>query len=228
VNAIGFTVYAKGLYHFAGVSHYSHSFTKSEPCLCSFVFIDVVENLFSLFKENKSGINLLSVAQNYDIPYIIRKTEYPKAYSILYSLLTDVFDQQTVNMQFKSGANATLSMNAFNKGGRYIRLFGTKGELFAYMDSSKITVFTFEDRKTTEVPVTMTGETILHGHGGGDAGIVHELYDYFSGCYTGYRAADIQISVKNHLLGFAAEKSRHENTVENIDEFFEHYGIENI
>lgn len=140
----------------------------------------------------------------------------------------DVVDHQTVNMQFKSGANATLSMNAFNKGGRYIRLFGTKGELFAYMDSSKITVFTFEDRKTTEVPVTMTGETILHGHGGGDAGIVHELYDYFSGCYTGYRAADIQISVKNHLLGFAAEKSRHENTVENIDEFFEHYGIENI
>lgn len=79
---------------FPGVSHYSHSFTKSEPCLCSFVFIDVVANLFSLFKENKSGINLLSVAQNYDIPYIIRKTEYPKAYSILYLLLTDVFDQQ--------------------------------------------------------------------------------------------------------------------------------------
>ena len=140
----------------------------------------------------------------------------------------DVVDHQTVNMQFKSGANVTLSMNAFNKGGRYIRLFGTKGELFAYMEDTKITVYTFEDRKTTEVPVALVGETIVHGHGGGDEGLVRELYDYFSESYDGYRAADIHISVKNHLLGFAAEKSRHENTVESIDDFFKHYGIENI
>lgn len=139
----------------------------------------------------------------------------------------DVVDHQTVNMQFKSGANVTLSMNAFNHGGRYIRIFGTKGELFAHMNAKKIDVYTFEDKKHTEIPVLSTGESILGGHGGGDAGLIYELYDYLNGNYKGYCAADINISVKNHLIGFAAEKSRHEDTVESIDEFFDTYGLKN-
>lgn len=139
----------------------------------------------------------------------------------------DVVDHQTVNMQFKSGANVTLSMNAFNHGGRYIRIFGTKGELFAHMDNAKIDIYTFEDEKRIEVPVLVKDESILGGHGGGDAGLVYELYDYLNGNYKGYCAADINISVKNHLIGFAAEKSRREDTVESIDKFFDIYGLEN-
>ncbi|MBR6510342.1 MAG: Gfo/Idh/MocA family oxidoreductase [Clostridia bacterium] len=139
----------------------------------------------------------------------------------------DVVDHQTVNMQFKSGANATLSMNAFNEGGRYIRLFGTKGELCAYFDEKMIKLYTFEDKKTVEISTAGIDGSILSGHGGGDAGLISELYDYFSGNYNGYRAADIQISVKNHLLGFAAEKSRREDTVESIDKYFNDYGISN-
>jgi predicted dehydrogenase len=139
----------------------------------------------------------------------------------------DVVDHQTVNMQFKSGANVTLSMNAFNHGGRYIRIFGTKGELFAHMDNAKIDIYTFEDEKRIEVPVVVKDESILGGHGGGDAGLVYELYDYLNGNYKGYCAADINISVKNHLIGFAAEKSRREDTVESIDKFFDIYGLEN-
>lgn len=145
----------------------------------------------------------------------------------VYHANNDVVDHQTVNMQFKSGANATLSMNAFNKGGRYIRIFGTKGELFAHMESDKINVYTFEDNKHTEVPFIATEESILGGHGGGDAGLVSELYDYLGGNYTGYCAADINISVKNHLIGFAAEKSRREDTLESIDQFFSNYNMEN-
>lgn len=51
---------------------------------------------------------------------------------------------------------------------------------------------------------------------------------YFSyGDYKGFRAADISISVKSHLIGFAAEKSRRDDTVEQIDTFFENYGMNN-
>lgn len=139
----------------------------------------------------------------------------------------DVVDHQTVNMQFKSGATATLSMNAFNEGGRYIRIFGTKGELFAYMDDENIDVYTFEDKKHTKIPKMHVDETLLGGHGGGDTGLISELYDYLNDNYAGYCAADIDISVKNHLIGFAAEKSRREDTVENIDEFFSSYNLEN-
>ena len=145
----------------------------------------------------------------------------------VYHANNDVVDHQTVNMQFKSGANATLSMNAFNEGGRYIRIFGTKGELFAHMESDKINVYTFEDRKQTGIPFNVTEESILGGHGGGDAGLILELYDYLGGNYNGYCAADINISIKNHLIGFAAEKSRREDTVESIDKFFNDYNIDN-
>ena len=145
----------------------------------------------------------------------------------VYHANNDVVDHQTVNLQFKSGANATLSMNAFNKGGRYIRIFGTKGELFANMKDDKITVYTFEDRKQTEVSFISEKESILGGHGGGDVGMIAELYDYLGGHYNGYCAADINISVKNHLIGFAAEKSRREDTVESIDKFFNDYNMDN-
>lgn len=140
----------------------------------------------------------------------------------------DVVDHQTVNMMFEGGGTATLTMNAFNEEGRYIRVFGTKGELYARMADTEITVYLFEGKQKKKISVSETVESIVGGHGGGDAGIVREMYEYMTGNYNGYRAANIDISVKNHLIGFAAEKGRNSDTVESIDAFFESYGIKNI
>lgn len=139
----------------------------------------------------------------------------------------DVVDHQVVNMEFEGGATANLTMNCFNKGGRYTRIFGTKGEVFAYAADTEITVYTFEDKETVKIPVAKTDESILGGHGGGDGGIVLELYDYLNGEYNGYCAADIETSVKNHLIGFAAERARHTDTVISIDEYMKEFGMEN-
>ena len=138
----------------------------------------------------------------------------------------DVVDHQVVNMEFADSVTISFSMNAFNAGGRYIRIFGTQGELYANMSDSEITIYTFADKKYSTVPVEIKGSE-HSGHGGGDEGIISELYDYISGNYTGYRAADIATSVKNHLLCFAAEQSRHEDTVVDLDDFFAKYGIPN-
>lgn len=143
----------------------------------------------------------------------------------VYQANNDVVDHQVVNMEFEGGITASFTMNAFNKGGRYIRLFGTKGELYANMSDTEITVYTFEDKKNHIYPVSKTEESILGGHGGGDQGIVAELHEYLSGEYTGYCAANIQISVQNHMIGFAAEKARHEGTVEDVQAFSAKYGM---
>ena len=145
----------------------------------------------------------------------------------VYHANNDVVDHQVVNMEFEDGATVSFTMNAFNRGGRRIHLYGTKGELEGRMSGETITVYTFADKQTREIPVRSPDETIVSGHGGGDSGIVYELYDYLGDNYTGYTAADIDISVKNHLIGFAAEKSRRMGTVENIDDFFEQYGVSN-
>ncbi len=89
----------------------------------------------------------------------------------------DVLDNQIVNMEFESGVTATLSVNAFNEGGRYIRIYGTKGELFAFASATSIHVYTFEDGKSHDISVQETEESITGGHGGGDYGIVCDLYD---------------------------------------------------
>lgn len=139
----------------------------------------------------------------------------------------DVVDHQTVNMEFKNGVTACLSMNPFNAEGRYIRIFGTKGELYAHMKDTDITLFTYSDKSYYSVPIPKVDESIFGGHGGGDQGMISELYDYMGDNYHGVFAGNIDISVKNHLIGFAAEKSRHNNTVESIDKYFSEYGLEN-
>lgn len=194
------------------------------PYNCKKLYYDDKENHWFRCAATR-GIAKGDVPTDEEVATALRTTDYGLC---VYHANNDVVDHQTVNLQFKSGANATLTMNAFNQGGRYIRIFGTKGELFARMVDENIDVYTFEDKKHTLVPViSPEEESIVGGHGGGDAGLVHELYDYFSDNYTGFCAADINISVKNHLLGFAAEKSRREDTVENIDAYFAGYGLEN-
>ena len=144
----------------------------------------------------------------------------------VYHAGNDVVDHQVVNMEFEGGTTATLTMNAFNAGGRHIRIYGTKGELTAYMADEEIRLFTFEDNRHWTIPVPKMEEGINGGHGGGDTGIVKELYDYLSGTYNGYRAADIHTSVKNHLIGFAAEEARHNDTVVAMDGVYTKYGFE--
>lgn len=130
-------------------------------------------------------------------------------------------------MEFEGGVTANLTMNAFNLGGRYLRLFGTKGELYANMSDKEITLSIFESKKTIKVPVLETQEDINGGHGGGDFGIIKELYEYVNDEYDGYKAANIEISAKNHLIGFAAEKSRRNSSVESVTTFMNEHGIKN-
>ena len=153
----------------------------------------------------------------------IRNSNYG---ACVYHAGNDVVDHQVVNMQFQGGATASLTMNAFNEGGRYIRIFGTKGELYANASDAEITIFTFEDRKTTKITIEQTEESIEGGHGGGDPGIVHELYEYFNSDYKGFCAADIDVSAKNHIIAFAAEKARTEGTVVSVPEYAESMGFE--
>jgi predicted dehydrogenase len=164
------------------------------------------------------------IATDEEVLQALKTTDYGLC---VYHANNDVVDHQVVNMEFEGGITVSFSMNCFNKGGRYIRIFGTKGELMADMKESTITFYSFADKQNHDIPVSKQEESILGGHGGGDVGIVKELYEYLSGSYTGYRAADIVTSVKNHFLGFAAEKSRRNGTVESIDEFMASYGFKN-
>ncbi len=146
----------------------------------------------------------------------LKKTDYGLC---VFHANNDVLDHQVVNMEFEGGATASLTVNAFNGGGRYIRIFGTKGELYAFMSDTEIYVRTFEDKKRHHISVQETEESIAGGHGGGDLGIVQDLYDYLNGTYNGCSVAEIRTSVANHLIGFAAEEARHTDAVVSLEKF---------
>ena len=191
------------------------------PYNCKKLYYDDKENAW-FRKAATRGISKEYLPTDEEVMTALKTTDFGLC---VYHANNDVVDHQVVNMEFEGGITASFTMNAFNKGGRYIRLFGTKGELYANMSDTEITVYTFEDKQTRTYPVTRTEESILGGHGGGDQGIVAELHQYLSGDYTGYCAANIQVSVQNHMIGFAAEKARHEGTVEDVQKFAAAYNF---
>ena len=191
------------------------------PYNCRKLYYDDKDNAW-FRKAATRGISKEYLPTDEEVMTALKTTDFGLC---VYHANNDVVDHQVVNMEFEGGITASFTMNAFNKGGRYIRLFGTKGELYANMSDTEITVYTFQDKQTHTYPVSKTEESILGGHGGGDQGIVAELHEYLSGEYKGYCAANIQISVQNHMIGFAAEKARHEGTVEDVQAFSAQYGL---
>ncbi len=147
---------------------------------------------------------------------VISTTQYGKC---VYKCDNNVVDHQTVNMLFEDDITVTFSMNAFNSGGRFIHIMGTKGELNAALDSeSPIKVFDFATRQTEEIPI-IGEDGIAGGHAGGDNGIIETLYAYLNKTYTGKSVPEINESYNNHLITFAAEESRKTGKVIDIDEY---------
>lgn len=157
---------------------------------------------------------------NAEVESVLRNTQYGKC---IFKCENDVVDHQVVNLEFENGATASFNMCAFNKGGRYIRVMGTKGELYGDMDSDIINLFDFATREHTIINPACCSVDGSHagGHGGGDGGIVNALYKYMTGSYDENWLSEIEISVENHLTTFAAEASRLRNEVICIDKFKE-------
>jgi len=159
---------------------------------------------------------------NADVEHVLRTTRYGKC---VFRCDNDVVDHQVVNMEFEGGAVASYNMCAFNKGGRFIRVMGTEGEVYGDMDAGTLNVYSFA-LKTNEIftpTEIVTDGTVVGGHGGGDEGIVDALYRYIAEGYQGDMLSEIGISVRNHLTVFAAEESRINGTVVDVREFAARY-----
>ena len=175
------------------------------------LYLDDVENAW--FRE--TATMLIKPTQE-QMAHTLRTTQYGKC---VFKCNNNVVDHQVVNMEFANGAVASFNMNAFNEGGRHIRICGTKGELAGDMRKGTIDYYDFATREHTEINPSKLTDSILDGHGGGDGGIVTVLYKYLCEGYEGNLLSEIGISVQNHMMAFAAEKSRVEGRVVQMSEF---------
>lgn len=164
----------------------------------------------------RSAATKLVKSSDEDVKKSLIESNYGKC---VFYCNNDVVDHQTVNMLFEDDVTVTFTMNAFNKGGRFIKIFGTKGEIRAALEGdTPIQVYTIEDEVTEEIPNSGT-DGVLGGHGGGDAGIVRTLYSYMVGEYNGVSVPTIEESCYNHLVTFAAEHARLTGTVVDVEEY---------
>ncbi len=149
----------------------------------------------------------------------LHETDYGKC---VYDCDNDVVDHQSVNLLYENGVTATFTMSAFNEGGREIRIMGTKGELRGSPEKNYISYYSFATRKWEDINYTETvsNQDITGGHGGGDSGIVNDLYEYLGEDYKGFSMTPISVSADNHITAFAAEFSRtHGGITVDMDEF---------
>lgn len=138
----------------------------------------------------------------------------------VYKCDNNVIDRQVVNMEFEDGCTVSFTLATLNKGGRFIRIYGTRGELIASMDTtSSMSIYSYDTQETKDIEVDKIDQGIASGHGGGDTGIMFDTIRAFSNDVPSKSVTDIRTSYLNHLIAFAAEESRLSSIVINMDEF---------
>lgn len=177
-------------------------------------------NSYKFYYENKHHwrdviANTVN-ATDEEVLNALKTTDYGRC---VYDCDNDVVDHQVVNMEFDGGCTVSFTMTPFNKGGRRMSIFGTKGEIQASMTDNKITLYSFSTRETTEYNLEKIGEGIESGHGGGDVGIMKDTFCFLKKGVKPKSICDVRTSYLSHLIAFAAEESRVTGKVVKIDDF---------
>jgi len=138
----------------------------------------------------------------------------------VYHCDNNVVDHQVANIEFANAVTAVFSMCAFSKEiRRTITLLGTKGELHGVSekDRSEIEVIVFSSGERQMITLPIGGGP--QGYGGGDFGLMRHFVSLVRNGGQQSEAPSVATSVQSHLMAFAAEKSRHESKVINMEAF---------
>ena len=152
----------------------------------------------------------------------------------VYKTDMDIVDRQSVIVNFANGSTATLNMvGGATKAGRHIHIVCEYGEIIGYIEENKIIYRKF-NKDAVKVKYTcdenMYTDTVIDinlldnresnasaGHNGGDFYIMKDLVSFLRGEGTSVSTTVISDSVNSHLICYAAEKSRTEKVIVNIE-----------
>ncbi len=134
----------------------------------------------------------------------------------VYRCDNNVVDHQTVNMEYEDGTTATLVMNGQGyEESRNLRIDGTRATLIArFGEKQEITVY-HHSGPEEKIPVQASDES---GHGAGDTGLMRGFLDALRKG-PGESTTTARESLESHLLAFAAEQSRLQYNVIDMEEF---------
>jgi len=134
----------------------------------------------------------------------------------VYSSDNNVVDHQIVSMLFND-ITVNFTMQAFTyEMDRRIRIFGTKGEIQGHFGKNEIDLLLFGKSKQR---IYLENQEDIEGHGGGDFNMLNEFVKMLSdSSYNSISTSAID-SLESHLMAWAAEESRLNNMIINMDEY---------
>lgn len=144
----------------------------------------------------------------------LRTTNYGRC---VYRMDNDQPDHYVTSILFDGGVTASFSMEAFTPyHGRRTRVMGSMGHIEGDMDRMRIVDFRTMQQTLLESSTLGVDEFAADGHGGGDWRLVHSWVDAVAQQDAALLSSTIDVSIESHLMGFAAENSRRDGTVEPI------------
>ena len=142
--------------------------------------------------------------------YILEQLKITDYGRCVYRMDNDQPDHLTVNMLFENGVTAAFSMEAHvSYEGRRTRIMGSKGDIIGDMETFVLTDFSTKKQTIWSLKTD--------AHGGGDQALVK---DWLQAVYQQDKrllSSTIDVSVESHLVAFAAERSRVNRSIENIN-----------
>lgn len=175
---------------------------------CSDCKADCIYKAQNLYKKHRWMAGYFSQEEEWSkVKKALRHSQYDKC---VFRSDNDVVDHQACIFNFEGGIIASHTMDAFSdKIYRDIKVHGTKAELFGIMEQNLLEIRPFGGKVRR---IKIDTSKAIGGHGGGDAGIMEELYNEYNGLPTEC-ITHIDVSIESHRMAFAAEKARETESV---------------
>ncbi|MHA1337628.1 MAG: Gfo/Idh/MocA family protein [Promethearchaeota archaeon] len=149
---------------------------------------------------------------------ILKRSPYGRC---VYKCDNNVVDHQVVNIEFRNQATATLTVHGFSeREGRTLRIDGTKATLIGEFHDCGQKITLFDHFKGSEKIIFYEKLKIDDaGHGGGDFSFIDSFIQSILDKRKDEVLTRVQDILESHLMAFAAEKSRKDSIVVDMDRF---------
>lgn len=139
----------------------------------------------------------------------------------VYHCDNDVVDHQVVSLEFENGVTGTFTMHGHsNEEGRTLRIDGSSATLLGKFGFNNVYLELRDHRDNACQRFDFPNQVESRGHGGGDNKLVEKFIKSIRGENKGMTGA--RESLESHLMAFAAEKSRSEGTIIDMQVFRQH------
>ena len=183
-----------------------------------------LKDIIPLFKQidEYKGWPVSTITDDLTLPgkwNALKNSDYGRC---VYYSNNDVVDHQVVILEFENKVTATFTMHGFShEEGRTIRIDGTTGTIIGeFLDTrNRITVYDHLTGKEKVILNKKAGFETGSGHGGGDFGLMKSFVNSIQNKNLSEALTSASASLESHIMAFAAEESRLNNTVINLDQF---------